>query len=211
MLSGIQHFAFCRRQWALIHLEQAWKENVLTLEGKFMHEKAHASTTEKRGDMIVSRGMPVFSRELGISGICDVVELWWDDSGVPIHGRKGTYRVVPAEYKRGRPKEHDADKLQLCAQAMCLEEMLLCNIPEGRLFYGETKRRCDIPLTYTLRQTVQDMLREMHEYQRRGYTPKVKAKKACNACSLIDMCIPKLMKSKSVFEYIHIKTGEADE
>ncbi len=210
MLSGIQHFAFCRRQWALIHIEQVWKENVLTLEGKFMHEKVHDSTVEKRKDTITTRSMPVMSRELGISGICDVVELCRDDNGVPIHGRAGKYRVVPVEYKRGIPKNDNSDNLQLCAQALCLEEMFVCDISEGFLFYGETRRRVPVCFTDELRQTVKDFLKEMHAYYKRGYTPKTKPTKACKSCSLADLCLPKLLKNVSVTGYINSRIGDED-
>ncbi|MEG1107116.1 MAG: Dna2/Cas4 domain-containing protein, partial [Eubacterium sp.] len=120
MLSGIQHFEFCRRQWALIHIEQQWEENLRTVEGNIMHEKAHDGLfTEKRKNIIVTRGMRVFSKTLGISGICDVVEFHRDDLiGVEIFGREGKYCIYPIEYKRGEPKENDADILQLTAQAM---------------------------------------------------------------------------------------------
>ncbi len=210
MLSGLQHFAFCRRQWALIHIEQAWKENVLTIEGKFLHEKVHTSSSEKRGDIIVTRSMPIKSRELGISGICDVVELWRDDNGITIHGRKGKYRVVPVEYKRGAPKKNHADELQLCAQALCLEEMFVCDISEAYLFYGETKRRLPVSLTDELRQTVKDYLTEMHSYYKKGYTPKTKPSKACKSCSLEDICLPKMLKTVSVAGYINSMIGDDD-
>lgn len=210
MLSGIQHFAFCRRQWALIHIEKAWKENVLTIEGKFMHEKAHNLSSEKRGEIIITRSMPVMSRELGISGVCDVVELWRDDCGICIHGKKDKYRIVPVEYKRGRPKENNADELQLCAQALCLEEMFVCDISEAYLFYGETKRRSSVKLSTELRIAVKDMLKEMHNYYKRGYTPKTKQTKACKSCSLNDICLPKILKNSSVTNYINTMIGDSD-
>ena len=112
-MSGIQHFAFCRRQWALAYIELQWDENVRTVEGKLLHEKAHDPTNaEKRGDLIISRGMPVYSRELGISGECDVVEFHRSQDGITLFGRDGLYEVIPIEYKRGKPKENDVDILQ---------------------------------------------------------------------------------------------------
>ena len=141
-LSGIQHFAFCRRQWALAYLEMQWQENVRTVEGKLLHEKAHdASIKEKRGDLLIVRALPVHSREIGISGECDVVEFHKSKDGVPLFGQKEKYRVVPVEYKRGRPKKDDIDALQIAAQALCLEEMLCCEIPYGYIYYGETRHR----------------------------------------------------------------------
>ncbi len=203
LLSGIQHFAFCKRQWALIHIEQQWQENLRTIEGQILHEKTHDNTIkEKRGDLIVSRGMGIFSRTLGITGTCDVVELHRASDGVNIFGRNGTYKPVPVEYKRGKPKENEADVLQLCAQAMCLEEMLLCHIPEAFLFYGEIKRRLKIVLDADLRLRVKTIFKEMHELYDRRYTPKVKISKRCKACSLTEICMPKLCKNLSVMNYI---------
>lgn len=141
-LSGIQHFAFCRRQWALAYIEMQWQENVRTVEGRLLHEKAHDTTSrEKRGDLLISRGMPIHSRTLGISGECDVVEFHREEDGITLQGYEGTYKVVPVEYKKGKPKQGNADILQLTAQAMCLEEMLCCDIPFGYLYYGEIRRR----------------------------------------------------------------------
>lgn len=131
-LSGIQHFAFCRRQWALAYIELQWAENVRTVEGKLLHEKAHdVMSRETRGDLLISRAMPVCSRELGISGECDVVEFHRAEGGILLQGHEGAFFVTPVEYKRGSPKKNHVDILQLAAQAMCLEEMLCCEIPSG--------------------------------------------------------------------------------
>jgi len=203
LLSGIQHFSFCKRQWALIHIEQQWQENLRTIEGEILHEKTHnSSVKEKRGDLIVSRGMAIFSRTLGITGTCDVVELHKSSDGVNIFGRDGTYKPVPVEYKRGKPKDDESDVLQLCAQAMCLEEMLLCVIPEAYLFYGETKRRLKILLDDELRERVKTVFKEMHELYDRRYTPKVKISKSCKACSLTELCMPRLCKNPSAIDYM---------
>ena len=213
MLSGIQHFSFCRRQWALIHIEQQWDENLRTVEGNIFHKKAHDGySSEKRQDVIISRGMPVFSPGLGISGVCDIVEFYRDDKkGISLHGREGRYLVYPVEYKKGQPKEDEADILQLAAQAMCLEEMLECEIEKGYLFYGEIRRRIEVRLDEDIRQQVRDTFEEMHHYYERRYTPKVKRTKACNACSLKDLCLPKLMKERSVKEYISKRIEEESE
>lgn len=202
-LSGIQHFAFCRRQWALAYIELQWKENVRTVEGKLLHEKAHDITSaEKRGDIIISRGMPIHSQELGISGECDIVEFYRKEDGITILGRDGTYEVVPVEYKRGKPKENDIDILQLTAQALCLEEMLCCQISFGYLYYGETRHRKKVEFNETIKEKTKQMFREMHQYYERRYTPKVKRSKACNACSLRDICLPALGVNKSAATYI---------
>ncbi|MHB1391740.1 MAG: CRISPR-associated protein Cas4 [Clostridia bacterium] len=211
LLSGIQHFAFCKRQWALIHIEQQWQENLRTIEGEILHEKTHDNTIkETRGDLIISRGMGIFSSSLGLTGTCDVVELHRTSGGVNIFGRDGTYKPVPVEYKRGKPKEDESDVLQLCAQAMCLEEMLLCEIPEAFLFYGETKRRLKIILDDVLRGSVKTIAKEMHELYDKRYTPKVKPSKSCKACSLTDVCMPKLCKNPSAINYIKKNLSEME-
>ena len=138
-LSGLQHFSFCRRQWALIHIEQQWQENYLTTAGHLEHERAHDyEQSESRGDTLIMRDLRVFSRHLGITGACDVVEFHQSDDGVPLRGRNGLWSAYPIEYKHGQSKTVDADRLQLCAEAMCLEEMLSCEIVEGALFYQRT-------------------------------------------------------------------------
>ncbi|GHV28165.1 CRISPR-associated protein Cas4 [Synergistales bacterium] len=211
-LSGIQHFTFCRRRWALIHIEEAWSDNLLTVEGRLMHEHAHNPFfTEKRGDIIITREMPIFSKTLGVSGQCDVVEFYADKNGVDLHGRIGLWLPRPIEYKHGSPQMNDSDRLQLCAQAMCLEEMLLCPaIDTAYLYYGETRRREAVDLTPELRETVRTMFAEMRQYYERRYTPRVKPTKACKSCSLKDICLPRMPKSGSVREYIDGAVGGAE-
>ncbi|MGN1202531.1 MAG: CRISPR-associated protein Cas4 [Eubacterium sp.] len=202
-ISGIQHFVFCRRQWALIHIEQQWAENLLTVSGEIMHRKAHDNTfSEKRKDIIVSMGMPVSSFEMGITGVCDAVEFHKSDDGAIIKDYDGLYKIVPVEYKYGEPKENDSDILQVAAQAMCLEEMFCTKIDEVNLYYGRTRHRQKIALEDDIRNRVKDITGEMHNYYNRRYTPKVKTGKHCNACSLRDICLPKLNKNRSVSEYI---------
>lgn len=209
-LSGLQHFSFCRRQWALIHIEQQWAENLRTVDGSILHEKAHDSAArEKRGDLIVTRDMRVHSPTLGISGSCDVVEFHRGEAGIHLTGQTGLWQPYPVEYKRGAPKLTDADRLQLCAQAMCLEEMLCCDIPEGAVFYGEIRRREVIDLDAQLRSRVWDLLSQMHDLYRRSHTPKVKPTKGCNACSLKELCLPKLMKTRSAMDYLRKSMEES--
>lgn len=211
MISGIQHFKFCRRQWALIHIEQQWAENVHTVVGELMHKKAHDPyLSEKRKDILTSRALPVSSRILGASGECDVVEFHKCEDGVQIRGHRGLYSIYPVEYKKGKPKLTEEDLLQLTAQAMCLEEMFSAEIPEGAIFYGETRRREVIQFTLELRQQVKDIFHEMHQYYERRYTPKVKWSKSCNGCSLKDICLPKLGKTISVKEYVDQALAEED-
>lgn len=212
MLSGIQHFAFCRRQWAMIHIEQQWAENYRTTAGELMHKKAHdAEAVEKRGDLLIIRGMRIASRQLGLSGQCDVVEFHRDESGVSLFGYDGKWRPVPVEYKHGTPKENNADELQLCAQAICLEEMFQMNITDGYLYYGENRRRTYVELTDTLREEVGKAAKEMHDLFKKGYTPNVKPTKKCKACSLENLCIPKLQKTMKVREYIEQNVQEKDD
>lgn len=201
-LSGIQHFAFCRRQWALIHIENQWAENERTVDGTIMHEKAHSGDVESRGDAVIMRALRVFSATLGVSGECDVVEFNRNADGISLNGHDGLWQPYPVEYKRGKPKEHNADEMQLCAQAMCLEEMLCCTIPCGALFYGEPRRRTEVEFTPELRRAVKDSLNEMHDYYKRGYTPKAKPRKGCSACSLKEICLPKMAQRKSVAAYV---------
>ena len=202
-LSGLQHFAFCRRQWALIHLEQQWQENLRTVEGGLLHRRAHdEAARERRGDTLILRGLQVVSHQLGLSGQCDVVEFHATPKGVPLQGEEGLWQPYPVEYKRGKPKSHQADELQLCAQAMALEEMLSCDVPRGAIFYASSRRREYVDISPELRAKAADMAREMNEYFRRGYTPKVKPGKHCNACSLKELCLPKLCGRLSVKSYI---------
>ena len=208
-LSGLQHFSFCRRQWALIHIEQQWAENIRTVDGRILHENAHdGSIREKRGDLIITRDMSIHSPTLGISGSCDVVEFHRGMSGIRLLGQEGLWQPYPVEYKRGSPKVTDADRLQLCAQAMCLEEMLCCDIPEAALYYGEIRRREVVDLDPELREHVRALLGEMHELYQRSHTPKVKPGKGCNACSLKELCLPKLMKKRSAADYLRKSTED---
>lgn len=209
-LSGLQHFKFCRRQWALIHIENQWAENYRTTDGAILHENAHnGAFSESRGYLLVTRDMRIFSRSLGVSGACDVLEFHRGETGIPLKSREGLWQPYPVEYKRGKPKEGTEDALQLCGQAMCLEEMLCCEISRGALYYGEPRRRTEVDFTPELRREVTALLTAMHDLYRRGRTPKVKPTKACNACSLKSLCLPKLMRGKSVSSYLRGAMEEA--
>lgn len=210
MLSGIQHFQFCRRQWALIHIEQQWEENVRTIEGQYLHEKADQPfIREKRGNRLVVRAMPIKSNELKITGICDVVEFIKDDqNGVPLIGIEGKFKPYPVEYKRGKPKLDDSDILQLTAQAICLEEMLLCKVEMGYVFYNEIKHRIEVPITEENKNRVKSVIREMYEYYNRRHTPKVKTGAFCKNCSLQNICLPDLMSKRTVKSYIEGRIHE---
>lgn len=209
MISGIQHFKFCRRQWALIHIEQQWSENYHTAVGELMHKKAHDPyITEKRKDVLIVRALPIASRKLGAVGECDIVEFHKCDDGVSLRGHHGLYSIYPIEYKKGKPKVSEEDKLQLVVQTMALEEMFSTQIEEGAIYYGETRRREVVQVSQELRDMATKMFEEMHDYFKRGYTPKVKQSKSCNSCSLKDICLPRLNKAGSVKNYISQMLGD---
>ncbi len=209
-ISGLQHFIFCRRQWALIHIEQQWAENYRTTDGHIMHKKAHdGAAFEKRGDVLITRNLSITSHTLGISGQCDVVEFHLTPTGISLPRQEGFWQPFPVEYKRGQPKENNCDALQLCAQAMCLEEMLCCAIPAGALYYGETRHRTGVDFTEELRSQVCAALEEMHQLYNRGHTPKVKPRKGCSACSMKELCIPKLGRATSVSAYLKAHMEES--
>lgn len=202
-LSGIQHFTFCPRQWALIHIERQWEDNLQTVEGELQHERAHdPAFDEKRGDRLIIRAMPVASATLGVRGVCDIVEFSRDEEGVRLTGRKGKWRPCPVEYKHGNGAASHADSLQLCGQAVCLEEMLCCRISEGYVYYAAVRKRERIELTQELRGQLQAALLEMHRLYDRGYTPKVKKRPGCRSCSMKDICLPGLERTRPASAYI---------
>lgn len=202
-LSGIQHFLFCRRQWALIHIEQQWAENGRTTDGRILHEKAHdPGIKEKRKDTLTVRAMRIHSRNMGVSGECDIVEFKKDELGIALPGYEGLWIPYPVEYKHGEKKDSEIDTAQLCAQAICLEEMFCCDINVGYLYYDKTRRRQKVEFDDNLRNLVKETFIEMHGLYSRGYTPMVKRKKACNACSLKEICLPVVSNCMSVKQYI---------
>jgi CRISPR-associated exonuclease Cas4 len=208
LLSGIQHFAFCERQWALIHIEQQWQENLLTFSGRDMHERADDPFfIESRGAVLISRAVPLLSRQLGLYGKADIVEFHKTGSGeakgVPIPGREGLWMPYPVEYKYGQPKGDDRDIVQLGAQAFCLEEMLKVSIEAGALFYGKTRRRQTVVFDDELRRRVMELAVRMHEMFQKGITPSAQYKAVCDSCSLLEVCLPKLKrKADSVTRYL---------
>jgi len=220
-LSGIQHIAFCERQWALIYIEQQWSENVLTVEGKLMHRRVdEPELYEKRKNILISRSVPLISFTLGLYGIADMIEFYSisykeKETGVALKGRDGFWKVVPVEYKRGKKKSNKCDEVQLCAQAICMEEMLNTHISEGFIFYGQEKHRTKITFTSKLRQLVKNLASKMHNILETGETPKPIYLKRCKNCSLIEICMPKaLSKNRDVKRYIKknmsIKGGAED-
>ncbi len=184
-VSALQHWLYCPRQCALIHLEQVWAENKFTAEGQVLHHKAHEGPDESKAGVRITRSLSVRSLVLGISGQCDIVEFHGDG------------RVIPVEYKRGKPKSHRADEVQLCAQALCLEEMLGVTITNGCLFYGENRRRTLVEFDSSLRQLLEDTIVALHAMIDSRVTPAAEyLASRCDACSLIELCQPKAMRFK---------------
>ncbi len=200
MLSGLQHYYFCKRQWALIHIEQAWKENLYTTEGQNLHEKTdNPFIKEKRRDIIISRAVPIASSKLKLSGIIDTIEFYKDLNGITINNKKGKWWPNIVEYKRGKPKKDNRDKVQLMAQAMCLEEELGIKLKTSDLYYFQTNRREVIDLNEELRKEVYDTVKDMHLMYDKKITPSAEFFKNCTLCSLYDLCMPRLTKKKNLY------------
>jgi CRISPR-associated exonuclease Cas4 len=191
-LSALNHYLYCPRRCALIHIEQLWDENLFTAEGRILHDKVDTANRESRGDVRIEYGVPIRSLRLGLIGKADVVEFHRMDDG--------RWMPFPVEYKRGKPKIDDCDKVQLCAQAICLEEMLNVNIKKGALFYGRTRRREDVCFDEKLRRETQDAAEKVHVLIESGTTPKPEYSKKCKKCSLYELCMPKV--SRKVSNYL---------
>lgn len=204
MLSGIQHFQFCKRQWSLIHIEQQWSDNEATAHGQILHKKADDPyVKEKRNDVIISRAMHVSSKELGLYGILDVVEFHKDERGIELKGRSGKWLPIIVEYKRGKDKKDIYDIVQLVAQAICLEETLGCTIEYSYLYYHRVNQKKRIEITPELRKEVVSLASQMHEYYEQKVVPKAEFFKNCQLCSLVDICMPRLSKkNRNIDNYI---------
>lgn len=206
-ISNIQHYVFCPRQWYLICVEQIWEENGLTAEGRLLHAKVdEPERSERRGDTIILRSVPLVSYRLGLYGLSDAVELHLvsgEEHPTFVHPKyPGAWQATPIEYKRGRPKRHNADRLQLCAEAICLEEMYGIQIPKGYLFYGEIKRREEVIFDRSLREELSEASQQMHEaFRRKSPIPAVYASR-CRSCSLFDQCLPKANQFGSASAYL---------
>ena len=205
-LSGLQHLAFCERRWALIHLEQQWEENLFTAEGKLLHEKAHSAEIESRPDVLIRRTLPLRSFRLGISGQADIVEFLPcepAEPGVPMPRRKGLWKPYPVEYKRTRDKHGSmAYRIQLCAQAVCLEEMLQVPVPAGAVFDGKAKRRDVVNFDDPLRQEVEQLAARMHQILLSGKNPQAVYAKKCEGCSMKPVCLPSVVESANASRYL---------
>ncbi|MBP7231619.1 MAG: CRISPR-associated protein Cas4 [Syntrophaceae bacterium] len=194
-ISALTHYAYCPRRCALVHIEQIWTENRFTAEGRIMHEHVHDEGSTSRGDVRVERGVSLRSLRLGLIGKADVIEYHKQTDE--------TWQAFPVEYKRGKPKPDHSDKIQLCAQAMCLEEMLNVTITSGALFYGKTRRRLDVSFDEVLRRETTMASQKTHELIASGQTPQPIYAKRCESCSLISECMPEaIQKKRSVDSYI---------
>lgn len=183
-LSALQHAVFCLRQAALIHLERLWEENRFTAEGRVLHEAAHTPSSRSRGVVRRVTALPLVCRRLDLAGVADLIEF---------HAGPEGETAYPVEFKRGKPKLHRADEVQLCAQALCLEEMTGQPVPEGALFYGETKRRVAVPFDPELRRLTEETAAALKALFASGRTPSADYRASrCRSCSLIELCRPKL-------------------
>lgn len=200
-LSALQHYLYCPRQCALIHVERLWAENRQTAEGRLLHQRADTPQIERRHGVRTITAMPISSAELGIVGVADVVEF---------RGETGAEHPAPVEYKRGRPKAHRADEVQLCAQALCLEAMFGCQVHEGHLFYGQTHRRKTVVFGEDLRSLTLETIQATREMIRADQTPTASyLPKRCDACSLIELCQPKLLgKGQTVEAWLREQIAE---
>lgn len=204
-LSGLQHMAFCQRRWALVHLEGVWADNRFTAEGKLLHERAHSGEVGSKPGVLVRRTLPVHSFRLGIVGQTDVVEFQpvKGGAGTALDGRSGRWRPYPVEYKRSRDKAGStAYRLQLCAQGLCLEEMLRTEVPEGAVYDGVRRRREIVAFDRHLRDDVAALAMRMHELRAAGATPKAHYEKKCDSCSLFPLCLPKVMEAAAAAKYV---------
>ena len=206
-LSGLQHLAFCERQWALIHIERQWQENRLTAEGRVNHERVHDSGNESRRSLLTVNGLALHSFRLGISGQADTVEFRRVEptgTGAELPGRQGLWQPFPVEHKRGKPKRQICDLAQLCAQALCLEEMLRVAVPSGALFYSTPRRRLEVAFSPALRAQTEHLCARMHQLFRDRTTPAPVFTRACGKCSLQEVCLPRaLEKRRSVASYLN--------
>ena len=217
-ISALQHLAFCERQWALIYLEQVWSDNQLTAEGHLDHERAHREESEVRADLRIARGLRVHSFRLGLTGMTDVVEFVrkpecvigpFGPEALALEGVKGWWSPMPVEYKHGKPKAGNCDSVQLCGQALCLEEMLGVRINEGAMFYGLPRRRTSVAFDDKLRRETESLAVRLHECYKSGVTPAPVFGKKCKNCSLFDDCLPEITMSKTASgRYIASSLGE---
>lgn len=204
-ISGLQHLAFCKRQWGLIHLEQEWTENFLTAEGRIMHERVDSGYQEFRRGVKQYSGLHIKNSELGLYGRMDVLEVEKTEGPtieIPWIGLSGNWNLRPVEFKHGKPKENDVDAVQLCAQAFCLEEMTGLHIDEGSIYYCEIRRRAEVEFTKNLRLATKNLILEAHRLLADGKLPAIEKNHHCKSCSLFEFCMPRI-NSKSKLQCYH--------
>ena len=207
-ISALQHFLFCRRQCALIHIEGLWAENYFTAQGRSLHEKTHSAETENRPGIRIVRSLRLQSRRLGLVGQADVVEFHESTAGTELTDTSHSWQPFPVEYKRGRAKPDNCDRVQLCAQAICLEEMLETHVPQGALFYGRPRRREQVEFTERLRTETECAAAELHRLFEDRRTPKAKYGRKCKSCSLYTVCMPKTTSVRKDIEHYLAKAKE---
>lgn len=215
-ISALQHLAFCERQWGLIHIDCIWSDNRLTAEGNLMHSRTESGVREWQDDILVTRGLRLRSFRLGLVGIADVCEFRPadEDRGVELDGLVGHWIPFPVEYKRGKPRQGRCDEIQLCAQALCVEEMLDCQVPEGAFFYGKPRRRFAVEFNDELRQLTEQTALRLHELTELGKVPDARYSARCRNCSLLQQCQPRTVgRGKSARRYLaaHLRRLDADE
>ena len=192
-ISALQHLSFCKRQCALIHIERLWAENRLTIEGQHLHQKVHDSTCkEKRSNIKYLRGIDLWSSKYNIIGKADLVEIHYE-----AHSTKKMTRIIPVEYKHGKPKSNNSDTVQLCAQALCLEEMFNMPISSGHIYYGRTHKRLIVDFDTVLLNQTQNLISELHSLIQSGITPTATYSSKCDQCSLINICMPHALKTRN--------------
>ena len=199
-LSALQHLVFCERQCALIHIEQMWSENLFTAQGRILHERVHQENAQRRKDIRIEHGMRLRSLRLGMVGKADVIEFH--------RSQDNNWRPFPVEYKRGKPKSNNCDAVQLCAQALCLEEMLTVSVPRGAIYYGKERHRTEVVFDEDLRKETERAVDRLRRLIESGKTPPPVYEKKCDSCSLFGLCLPKTVGKKSVDQYFHAMTGE---
>jgi CRISPR-associated exonuclease Cas4 len=204
-LSALQHYVFCPRQCGLIHVEDVWADNVFTVRGEILHEKVDTDTYETRGTLKTVRGLRIHSTRLGIVGRCDVVEFHGrrlPSAGVESQSMVTFGSVMPVEFKSGEPKEDVSDKVQLCAQALCLEEMMNTQVKRGAFFYGKIRRRVQVELDDELRKQTEEIITAVHEIVSQKKVPAARYNEKCRNCSLEETCMPKAMNERKLHKYI---------
>lgn len=203
-ISGLQHLAFCKRQWGLIHLDQEWSENFLTAEGRLKHERVDSGYQEFRRGVKQYSGLHVRNFELGLYGKMDVLEVEKTEGPfieIPWINLSGNWRLRPVEFKHGKPKDNDVDVVQLCAQALCLEEMTGLHIEEGSIYYCEIRRRSEFTFSNDIRNRTKELALEAHNLLASEKLPEAEQNHNCKACSLLEFCMPRTNQDARMKSY----------